>query len=132
MAVAVKILKQDALAQPGAFEDFVKEVNSMHLLDHPNLIRLHGVVLSSPLMMVTELAPLGALVDYLRKQCAHTPITSLCEYAMQISNGMAYLESKRFIHRDLAARNVLMASADRVSLFGFIYAIVDLILPARL
>jgi serine/threonine protein kinase len=37
--VAVKILKQDALSQPGVFEDFVKEVQSMHQLDHPNLIR---------------------------------------------------------------------------------------------
>jgi len=41
------------LSQPGAFEDFVKEVNAMHILDHPNLIRLYGVVLTSPLMMVS-------------------------------------------------------------------------------
>ena len=50
--VAVKILRNDALAQPGAFEDFVKEVNAMHHLDHTNLIRLYGIVLSTPLMMV--------------------------------------------------------------------------------
>lgn len=37
--VAVKILKQDALTQPGVFEDFVNEVQAMHTLDHPNLIR---------------------------------------------------------------------------------------------
>jgi serine/threonine protein kinase len=35
----VKVLKQDALSQPGVFEDFVKEVQAMHQLDHPNLIR---------------------------------------------------------------------------------------------
>jgi len=49
----VKILKNEMLSQPGAFEDFVKEVNAMHILDHPNLIRLYGVVLTSPLMMVS-------------------------------------------------------------------------------
>ena len=48
----MKILRKDALAQPGAFEDFVKEVNAMHTLKHQNLIHLYGVVLSSPLMMV--------------------------------------------------------------------------------
>lgn len=58
--VAVKVLRADALAQPGAFEDFVKEVNAMHSLNHPNLIHLYGIVLSSPLMMVTELAPTGS------------------------------------------------------------------------
>lgn len=50
----MKILKNDALSQPGAFEDFVKEVNFMHSLNHPNLIRLYGVVLSPPLMMVSN------------------------------------------------------------------------------
>ena len=54
VSVAVKILKSDALSIPGAFEDFVKEVNAMHTLDHPNLIRLYGVVLSTPLMMVSS------------------------------------------------------------------------------
>lgn len=39
LPVAVKVLKADALAQPGVFEDFIKEVQSMHILSHPNLIR---------------------------------------------------------------------------------------------
>ncbi|XP_064489392.1 activated CDC42 kinase 1-like [Ornithodoros turicata] len=117
--VAVKILKEDALAQPGAFDDFMKEVNAMHQLNHSNLIQLYGVVLSSPLMMVTELAPLGSLRDYLRKQCHHVPVATLVDYAVQIANGMAYLESRHFIHRDLAARNVLLASRDRVKIGDF-------------
>uniref|UniRef100_T1JF86 Uncharacterized protein n=1 Tax=Strigamia maritima TaxID=126957 RepID=T1JF86_STRMM len=119
MPIAVKVLKQDALSQPGAFEDFVKEVNAMHQLDHVNLIRLYGVVLTNPMMMVTELAPLGSIIDYLRKQFTQISILKLCEYAIQIANGMAYLESKRFIHRDLAARNVLMASVDKIKIGDF-------------
>ncbi|KAK1790750.1 hypothetical protein P4O66_014613 [Electrophorus voltai] len=119
MNVAVKCLKTDVLNQPDALDDFICEVNAMHSLDHQNLIRLYGVVLTHPMKMVTELAPLGSLLDRLRKNQGHFLISTLCQYAIQIANGMAYLESKRFIHRDLAARNILLASSEQVKIGDF-------------
>uniref|UniRef100_A0A8C5CQR7 Activated CDC42 kinase 1 n=1 Tax=Gadus morhua TaxID=8049 RepID=A0A8C5CQR7_GADMO len=121
LSVAVKCLKTDALTQPDALDDFICEVNAMHCLDHQNLVRLYGVVLTQPMKMVTELAPLGSLLERLR--CVRSQgavlVHTLCQYAVQVTCGMAYLEQRRFIHRDLAARNILLASAHLVKIGDF-------------
>lgn len=48
------------------------------------------------------------------------PQWNIVELMMQVSKGMQYLESKKFVHRDLAARNVLMVSEHfaKISDFG--------------
>lgn len=91
------------------------------------MFRLYGIVLTQPMMMVTELAPLGSLRDYLRKQCGHIAITDLWEYALQVSTGMEYLEKKRCIHRDLACRNILLTTPHQV-VFLFLYLKIILII----
>jgi hypothetical protein len=118
LLVAVKVLKADSLS-PHVYEDFFKEVQSMHMLDHPNLIRLFGVVLSQPMMMVTELAENGSLLDFLRKQCRCISLSLIWNFTVQIATGMAYLESKRFLHRDLACRNVLIAKGNKIKIADF-------------
>ncbi|XP_055085875.1 activated CDC42 kinase 1 [Periophthalmus magnuspinnatus] len=118
LSVAVKCLKAGVLDSDG-LDDFIREVNAMHSLNHQNLIRLHGIVLTQPMKMVTELAPLGSLLDRLRKRQGHILISSLCNYAVQVACGMAYLESKRFLHRDLAARNVLLSTNETVKIGDF-------------
>ncbi|KAM9774726.1 activated CDC42 kinase 1 isoform X1 [Syngnathus typhle] len=118
LSVAVKCLKAGVLESDG-LDDFIREVNAMHSLSHQNLIRLYGIVLTQPMKMVTELAPLGSLLDRLRKRQGHILISSLCNYAVQVACGMAYLERRRFLHRDLAARNVLLSTNETVKIGDF-------------
>ncbi|XP_045889981.1 activated CDC42 kinase 1 isoform X1 [Micropterus dolomieu] len=118
LSVAVKCLKAGVLDSDG-LDDFIREVNAMHSLSHQNLIRLYGIVLTQPMKMVVELAPLGSLLDRLRKRQGHILISFLCNYAVQVACGMAYLEQRRFLHRDLAARNVLLSTNETVKIGDF-------------
>ncbi|PFX18599.1 Epidermal growth factor receptor [Stylophora pistillata] len=121
--VAVKVLKDKASAKDS--NDFIKEVETMILLaskqDCKYIIKLRGVSKDKKdkLMLVTELAPLGALVDYLprNKDILRTPM--LLEFCAQICQGMRYLESQKLLHRDLAARNILVMREDLVKISDF-------------
>uniref|UniRef100_A0AAQ6IV93 Non-specific protein-tyrosine kinase n=1 Tax=Anabas testudineus TaxID=64144 RepID=A0AAQ6IV93_ANATE len=119
LPVAVKSLRSSMSRQTDTLTDFLQEVTTMQSLDHPNIIRLYGVVLTQPLKMVTELAPLGSLYDTLRSRQYEYPLVRLWLFATQIVAGMDYLETRRFIHRDLAARNVLLASRVSVKIGDF-------------
>uniref|UniRef100_A0A9J7XTB4 Tyrosine kinase, non-receptor, 1 n=1 Tax=Cyprinus carpio carpio TaxID=630221 RepID=A0A9J7XTB4_CYPCA len=119
LPVAVKTLRGGAARYGEVVTEFLQEVTTMQSLDHPNIIHLYGVVLTHPLKMVTELAPLGSLYDTLRLRQGDYPLSRLWLFSTQIAAGMEYLESRRFIHRDLAARNVLLAARELVKIGDF-------------
>ncbi|CAH0578276.1 unnamed protein product [Chrysodeixis includens] len=120
LQVAIKCLGHERMTSNST--EFLKEAAVMHSIEHPNIVRLYGVVLHlDSLMLVTELAPLRSLLECLREVSLRLnfPVPNLCEFAEQICDGMTYLESKRLIHRDLAARNILVFSKDRVKISDF-------------
>ncbi|XP_071450901.1 activated Cdc42 kinase-like [Hetaerina americana] len=118
--VAIKCLSRERM-QSNPIE-FLKEAAIMHAIDHEHIVRLYGVVLdTNALMLVTELAPLRSLLECLKEPSLRPsfPVLSLCDFAIQICDGMQYLELKRLIHRDLAARNILVFSKNKVKISDF-------------
>ncbi|XP_053990401.1 uncharacterized protein LOC128882703 isoform X2 [Hylaeus volcanicus] len=118
--VAIKCLSRERM-QNNPIE-FLKEAAIMHAIDHEHIVRLYGVVLdTNSLMLVTELAPLRSLLECLKEPSLRPsfPALSLCDFAVQIADGMQYLEAKRLIHRDLAARNILVFSKNKVKISDF-------------
>ena len=88
---------------------YLWRLNYLSLLVIRNLKKCYQVV---------ELAPLGSLLNYLRKWNKHSVVT-LHEYGVQISSGMAYLQNMKLVHRDLAARNIFMKDKYQVKISKF-------------
>ncbi|XP_075247009.1 tyrosine-protein kinase Src42A-like [Convolutriloba macropyga] len=101
--VAIKTLKQGTMDK----EDFRRESNIMKKLQHKNLVALYGVCIE-PLLIVTELAKHGNLLEFFKKAESRLVYKDLIMMGSNVASGMAYLERNGYVHRDLAARNVLV------------------------
>uniref|UniRef100_A0A3Q4HVS7 receptor protein-tyrosine kinase n=1 Tax=Neolamprologus brichardi TaxID=32507 RepID=A0A3Q4HVS7_NEOBR len=117
--VALKTLKAGYTEKQK--RDFLAEASIMAQFDHPNVIRLEGVVThSKPVMIITEYMENGSLDSFLRRHDGQFTIIQLVGLLRGIAAGMTYLSDLGYIHRDLAARNVLVNSnlVCKVSDFG--------------
>nr|XP_010338082.1 non-receptor tyrosine-protein kinase TNK1 isoform X2 [Saimiri boliviensis boliviensis] len=120
--VAVKSLRVGPEGPVGTeLGDFLREVSVMMNLEHPHVLRLHGLVLGQPLQMVMELAPLGSLHARLTAPAPTPPlpVALLFLFLRQLAGAMAYLGARGLVHRDLATRNLLLASARTIKVADF-------------
>lgn len=115
--VAIKVLME--LNGSESSKEFLDEAYIMCSVEHPNLLKLHAVCMTSQMMLITQLMPLGCLLDYVRNNKDKIGSKALLNWSTQIARGMSYLEERRLVHRDLAARNVLVQTPSCIKITDF-------------
>ena len=101
--VAIKCLKARMT------EEFTHKIDTMKRLQHPNILKLYGLCTTDePILVITELVPLGNLLEYLHGDGRSHTTEQLMLIAMQINSGMIYLEEECITHGELTTRNILI------------------------
>lgn len=108
--VAVKELQVTAESLQKTLYD---EATTMWKLSHEKLLKLYALCLQTkPVFIVTEYMSQGNLKKYLQAHYKEKdlPFHQLVDFAVQISQGMDYMERKGCVHRDLRSENILLSA----------------------
>lgn len=93
-------------------ESFLKEVEILSMLRHPNILLYMGMSYdknSNQWMMVSEFLPNGSLYDHIYwDEVANLPKKFVPNMIKNIINAMCYTHSKKVLHCDLKSSNILI------------------------
>lgn len=115
---ALKILLPDLEQAEELANRFIREIQVLARLNHPNIAALHTALkLQNQLLMVMELVEGESLRDRLR-----SPGVTLWEgvdYVMQTLTALDYAHRQGVVHRDMKPGNIMIAPGNIVKLLDF-------------
>ncbi|HXT94173.1 MAG TPA: serine/threonine-protein kinase, partial [Trebonia sp.] len=117
---AIKVLRPELAADPGAVTRFVRERTALVKFRHPNVVTLRDMIVEGDcLALVMDFIEGGDLGSY-RQNCGGTlPAAEALQLTAQICDALAAAHAAGIVHRDLKPANVLLdAGQARLADFG--------------
>nr|QSH71605.1 CBL-interacting protein kinase [Hedychium coronarium] len=119
-SVAIKIFDKDKILRHKMVGQIKREISTMKLIRHPNVIRMHEVIASkTKIYLVLEFVDGGELFDKIARN-GKLKEDEARKYFQQLINAVDYCHSRGVFHRDLKPENLLLDATGvlKISDFG--------------
>jgi tRNA A-37 threonylcarbamoyl transferase component Bud32 len=116
--VAIKVLLQDRVSDPGRRQRFVQEAKAASALNHPNIVTIHDISAAGDGdFMVMEFID-GQTLDALIPRGGMRPARVLT-LAVQIADALATAHQAGIVHRDLKPSNLMVTGTGLIKILDF-------------
>ncbi|MBA0847586.1 hypothetical protein Goshw_020252 [Gossypium schwendimanii] len=118
-AVALKILDKEKVLKHKMAEQIKREIATMKLIQHPNVVRLYEVIGSkTKIFIVLEFVTGGELFDKIVNN-GRMREDEARRYFQQLINAVDYCHSRGVYHRDLKPENLLLDAYGNLKVSDF-------------
>ncbi len=116
--VAIKVLKQDALAEENLRKRLVREAQAAAKLDHPNICAIYDVNESESLTyIVMQYIEGETLADKMDR--SPLAISAFLSFAEQAAEGLAEAHRHDIVHRDIKPHNLMITPRGQLKILDF-------------
>jgi len=117
--VAVKILKEEFLANEEFTRRFKNESKAIAILSHPNIVRVYDVSFGEKLQyIVMEYIDGITLKEYI-DQKKIIPWKETVHFTVQVLRALQHAHDKGIIHRDIKPQNIMLTSDGTIKVTDF-------------
>ncbi|KZV57973.1 CBL-interacting serine/threonine-protein kinase 1-like [Dorcoceras hygrometricum] len=116
---AIKVLEKNTILDLKLTHQIKREIGTLKLLKHPNVVRLYEVLASkTKIYMVLEYVNGGELFDRIASK-GKLPEAQGRKLFQQLIDGVSYCHNRGVFHRDLKLENVLIDANGNIKITDF-------------
>jgi 5'-AMP-activated protein kinase catalytic alpha subunit len=118
-SVAIKMMDKDKVLKVGLSEQIKREITTMRLVAHKNIVHLHEVMATrNKIYIVMEYVKGGELFDKIDKSGKLTEAAAH-KYFQQLISAVDHCHSRGVYHRDLKPENLLLDENENLKVSDF-------------